>query len=163
MDILWTPWRQNYITRSRQEPEACCFCLPPDHLGIDRPRLVLYSDATILVIMNLYPYNTGHLLVAPRRHIATLAETTTEERLSLMNKVALSTEILTKVLSPGGFNMGINQGRVSGGSVEQHLHFHITPRYQGDANYMTIFGKTKVISQDLFKSFDQLVGLFNGQ
>ncbi len=161
MDVLWAPWRMAYIKRAGLNEEACFLCLPPEHQGPDRRRLVLYSDKVVLVIMNLYPYNNGHLLVAPRRHISSLAEANQTERLALVNMAARATDILTEVMEPHGFNLGINQGKVSGGSVEAHLHLHVTPRYLGDANYMTVFSETRVISEHILDAFDKLVGPFN--
>lgn len=161
MDILWAPWRMAYITRAGLREGDCFFCLPPDHQGPDAERLVLYSDPLVLVMLNLYPYNNGHLLVAPRRHVPSLLAATEPERLAIMNQAARATEILEKVMCPHGFNMGINQGRASGGSVEAHLHFHITPRYVGDANYMSVFGETRVISEHILATFEKLVGPFN--
>ena len=161
MDVLWAPWRIAYIKRAGIKDDACIFCLPPNHMGPDRDRLVLYADQTVLVMMNLYPYNNGHLLVAPRRHVPSLSAASESERLALVNQVARASDILTEFMSPQGFNMGINQGKVSGGSVEDHLHFHITPRFMGDSNYMTVFGQTRVISEHILASYDQLVVLFN--
>lgn len=160
MEVLWAPWRMAYLTRAGLEQNDCFFCLPPDFQGADRKKLVLYSDPLVLVMMNLFPYNNGHLLVAPRRHVATLALAEPQERAAIMDQAARATEILTKVMQPHGFNMGINQGRVSGGSVDKHLHLHVTPRYQGDANYMTVFGQTRVISEAIEEAYDKLVGYF---
>ncbi len=162
MDVLWAPWRMSYITRAGRDEGGCFLCLPPDHLGPDRERLVLYSDPVILVMMNLYPYNNGHLLVAPRRHVPSLSAADEGERLALVNQVARASEILERVMSPQGFNIGVNQGRVSGGSVEAHLHIHITPRYLGDCNYMAVLGQTRVISEHIQATYDKLVNLFNG-
>ena len=161
MDVLWAPWRMAYIKRAGLKEEACIFCLPSDHRGPDPDRLVLYSDETAMVMMNLYPYNNGHLLVAPRRHVPSLSAANQAERLALVNLVARASDILTVVMNAQGFNMGINQGKVSGGSVEDHLHFHITPRYLGDSNYMTVFGQTRVISEHILDSYEQLVVHFN--
>lgn len=161
MEVLWAPWRMAYIARADLKANDCFFCLPPDHLGPDKDRLVLYSDRTALVMMNLFPYNNGHLLVAPRRHIPSLSAANSAERLALFDLAARSTDILTKVMEPHGFNLGINQGRVSGGSVEDHLHIHVTPRFLGDSNYMTVFGQTRVISEHILASFDKLVVHFN--
>ncbi len=161
MEIIWAPWRMAYITRAGLQKEDCIFCLKPDHKGPDKQRLVLYSDELILVMLNLFPYTNGHLLVAPRRHVASLAQSTEAERLAIMNQAARATEILTKVMTTTAFNMGINQGQVSGGSVEAHLHFHVTPRFMGDANYMTAIGGTRVISEDISDTYDKLVDLFN--
>ena len=159
METLWAPWRLSYITGGR---EAGCFlCLPPDHTGPDRGRLVLFSDRLVLVMLNLYPYNNGHLLISPRRHIPSLSTAGEDERLALMNQAARATEILGRFLNPRGYNLGVNQGRVSGGSVEDHLHLHVTPRYLGDSNYMTVFGGTRVISEHILATYDKLVSAFN--
>ncbi len=149
-----------YITRLDKNREACFLCLPPEHRGPDRSRLLLYSDETAFVMMNLYPYTNGHLLIAPRRHVATLSLTSGEERLAIMDLAARASDILTKVMSPQGFNMGINQGKAAGGSVEAHLHFHITPRYVGDCNYMTAIGETRVISEHILAAYDKLLEHF---
>jgi len=161
MENLWAPWRMDYILRAGGDQGGCFLCLPPDHTGPDRGRLVLYSDPLVLVILNLYPYNNGHLMVAPRRHVPSLAKTSQEERLALTNQAARASEILDRLMAPHGFNMGINQGRVSGGSVEEHLHIHITPRYQGDNNYMAVIGETKVISEHIMVTYDKLLPAFN--
>ena len=159
METLWAPWRMSYITGPR---EAGCFlCLPRDHLGPDRGRLVLFSDRLVLVMMNLYPYNNGHLLISPRRHIPSLSAAGEDERLALTNQAARATEILDRIMTTRGFNLGINQGQVSGGSIEDHLHLHVTPRYPGDSNYMTVFGETRVISEHILATYDKLAPAFN--
>ena len=159
METLWAPWRMSYITGEREK--GCFLCLPPDHLGPDRGRLVLFSDPLILVMLNLYPYNNGHLLISPRRHIPSLSAAGEAERLALMNQAARATDILDRVQKPQGFNIGVNQGRVSGGSVEDHLHIHVTPRYLGDSNYMTVIGQARVISEHILATYDKLVSAFN--
>ena len=151
----------SYIQDAGRKDGGCFFCLPENHQGPDRDKLVLYSDPVALVMMNLYPYNNGHLLVAPRRHVSSLSRASERERLALVNLVALASDILAEKMNAQGFNMGINQGRVAGGSVEDHLHFHITPRYLGDSNYMAVFGETRVISEHILATFDKLVTAFN--
>ena len=159
METLWAPWRMSYITGQRET--GCFLCLPPEHKGPDRDRLVLFSDPLVLVMLNLYPYNNGHLLISPRRHIPTLSAAGEDERLALMNQAARATEILGRLMTPRGFNLGINQGQVSGGSVEDHLHIHVTRRYPGDSNYMTVFGETRVISEHILATYDKLAPAFN--
>jgi ATP adenylyltransferase len=151
----------DYINAPKNDKNNCFICLPKDHLGPLRERLVLYSDSLAQVIMNLYPYNNAHLMTAPRRHVATLALATVEERVAMVNLAARATEILDRVMSPHGYNLGINQGLVAGAGLADHLHFHITPRYQGDTNYMTVLGDTRVIPEHIMATFDKLVGLFN--
>jgi ATP adenylyltransferase len=150
-----------YILGPKDTKDSCFFCLPKDHLGPLPERLVLYSDRVALIIMNLYPYNNAHLMTAPRRHVATLALATEEERLAVVNLAARATEILDRTMKPHGFNLGINQGLVAGAGLADHLHFHITPRYQGDTNYMTVLGETRVIPEHIRITYDKLVGLFN--
>lgn len=161
MEVLWAPWRMSYITGLHQGGNGCFLCLPPEHQGPDRDRLVLYSSSAVFVMMNLYPYSNGHLLVSPRRHIPSLLAADEIERLALINQVARATDILSRIISPKGFNLGVNQGRVSGGSVEEHLHFHVTPRFPGDSNYMAVLGETRVISEHILTTYDKLVAAFN--
>jgi ATP adenylyltransferase len=140
---------------------GCVFCLPEGHLGPLPDRLVLYSDPVAFVVMNRFPYNNAHLLVAPRRHVATLVEATPGERAALIELTAKASQALTLSMSPDGFNMGINQGKVAGAGISEHLHLHITPRYNGDTNFMTVLGETRVIPEHLRRTYEKLVGLFN--
>jgi ATP adenylyltransferase len=150
----------DYIQGLYPKKEGCVFCLPEDHAGPERERLVLYSDRDILIMMNRYPYNNAHLMVAPRRHVATLAETTEAERLALMSFAAKITLILDKTQKPEGYNLGINQGQVAGAGIADHLHLHVTPRYSGDTNYMTVLGETRVIPEHIQSTYDKLLGWF---
>ncbi|MDR1921939.1 MAG: HIT domain-containing protein [Candidatus Adiutrix sp.] len=151
----------SYIKKAGDKGGGCFLCLEEGRRGPDRDRLVLYSDETVLVMLNLYPYTNGHLMVAPRRHVPSLAAASAAERTALIEWVARASRILSEVMAPSGFNMGINQGRVSGGSVEEHLHFHVTPRYLGDSNYMAVIGETRVISEHILSTYDRLAGRFN--
>jgi ATP adenylyltransferase len=144
----------------KKPPAGCIFCLPPDHTGPLKERLVLYSDPLVFVVMNRYPYNNAHLLTAPRRHVATLSLATSEERAALMDITARCADILTKFLMPDGFNMGINQGKVAGAGVADHLHMHIVPRFNGDTNYMTVLSETRVIPEHISATYDKLEALF---
>jgi ATP adenylyltransferase len=150
-----------YILGEHPGPGSCVFCLPPEHLGPLPERLVLYSDAEVLLIMNRYPYNNSHLMVAPRRHVATLALADSRERAALVNLAARVTEILDKAQHPDGYNLGINQGQVAGAGIADHLHLHITPRYQGDTNYMTVIGETRVIPEHIKATYQKLLGFFS--
>jgi ATP adenylyltransferase len=150
----------DYILGKDPRPEGCVFCLPEGHMGPLRDRLVLYSDRDVLLIMNRYPYNNAHLMVAPRRHVATLSGAEPAERLAMMNLAARATEILTKAQKPDGYNLGINQGQVAGAGITDHLHLHITPRYNGDTNYMTVIGETRVIPEHLAATYDKLLKFF---
>jgi ATP adenylyltransferase len=149
-----------YILDNNKRP-GCVFCLPEEHLGPLKERLVLYSDPQVLLIMNRFPYNNAHLMAAPRRHVATLASATESERLALVNLTARATMVLDQVQKPDGYNLGINQGAVAGAGIADHLHFHITPRYNGDTNYMTVIGETRVIPEHIIATYEKLVGYFN--
>ncbi len=152
---LWAPWRLEYIKEATGTKPDCFLC---EALGADedRERLLLYRGEKSFVIMNRYPYNNGHLLIAPNRHVATLDELELDEMTQLFDLVRKATGWLTKAYSPQGFNIGINLGRVAGAGLPGHVHVHIVPRWDGDVNFMPVLGFTKVISEGLQSSWDQL-------
>jgi ATP adenylyltransferase len=151
----------DYILGKGPKVDGCVFCLPKDHLGPLPERLVLFSDREVLLIMNRFPYNNAHLMVAPRRHVATLSETGPGERLAMMNMATRAMAILDKTQKPDGYNLGINQGQVAGAGITDHLHLHVTPRYLGDTNYMTVIGETRVIPEHILATYEKLVGFFS--
>ncbi|MBN2009393.1 HIT domain-containing protein [candidate division KSB1 bacterium] len=157
MEHLWAPWRIEYILQPKAE--GCIFCTKPDENN-DRQNLIVHRGRLCFVIMNYYPYNNGHLMVIPYRHVADLAELTVDEQAELMNLVTASTKALRKAMKPDGFNVGLNLGQVAGAGVKDHLHFHIVPRWNGDTNFMPVTGHTKVISQALEETHDMLVKEF---
>ena len=128
-----------------EKEKECIFCVAMS----DRGNLTLYQGALSMVMMNKYPYINGHMLVAPKRHIAGLDELTSQEMADLLRTVRDSIGILRKVMKPDGFNVGLNLGVVAGAGVEQHLHFHIVPRWHGDTNAMTVFAEVRVIPEHL--------------
>jgi ATP adenylyltransferase len=158
MKVLWAPWRMEYIL-SDQKTGACIFC-PGDNRGKDQSRLILYVGPLSMVIMNRFPYINGHLLVAPVRHVKGLEVLSQDERLDLLTTVARSIEILKKAMNPEGFNVGLNLGKVAGAGVEEHMHFHIVPRWNGDSNYMTVFGEVRVIPEHIEETYHRLLPLF---
>jgi len=158
MNVLWAPWRMEYIL-SDQKAGPCIFC-PGDNRDTDNSRLILYVGDLSMVIMNRFPYINGHLLVAPVRHVKGLESLSQDERLDLLTKVARSVEILKKVMSPEGFNVGLNLGKVAGAGVEEHMHFHIVPRWNGDNNYMTVLGEVRVIPQHIEETYHRLLPHF---
>jgi ATP adenylyltransferase len=153
MDILWAPWRIEYITQSKEA--GCIFCNKPSE-NQDQKNLILFRRKSSFVIMNFYPYNNGHLMIVPFRHISDIADLTADEKLELMDLLALSKEALRQTMSPQGFNIGMNLGEVAGAGVKDHLHFHIVPRWNGDTNFMPICGHTKVISEGLTETWEKL-------
>lgn len=158
MKVLWAPWRMEYIL-SDQKEGGCIFC-PGDDRENDGSRLILYVGDRSIVIMNRFPYINGHLLVAPVRHVKGLELLSREERLDLLTTVTHSVEILKKVMTPEGFNVGLNLGKVAGAGVEEHMHFHIVPRWNGDHNYMTVFGEVRVIPEHIEETYHRLLPHF---
>ncbi|ABL77968.1 histidine triad (HIT) protein [Thermofilum pendens Hrk 5] len=149
MDVLWAPWRMAYIEYAKIERgEGCFICKAVESSELEE-NLVVYKGEKIIVMLNRYPYNTGHLLVAPTRHVADFSQLSDEELFSLAKAVSLSLELLKKALSPDGFNVGVNLGRVAGAGLESHLHVHVVPRWNGDTNFMPVIADAKVIPEAL--------------
>ena len=155
-NVLWAPWRMSYITSVVERKDASCFLCEAPRIGDDRRALIVYRGRSSFVILNKYPYNTGHLMVAPYRHVATLEELTDEEAMEMMKLVVASIEALRQVYKPEGFNVGVNIGDVAGAGVPGHVHIHVVPRWKGDSNYITVIGGAKVISQALEETYDLL-------
>lgn len=153
MKQFWAPWRMEYILGDK--PDGCFLC---DIIADDKDRanLLLKRGVTCAVVMNRYPYNGGHLMVLPFRHIAELGDLTSEERLELMDLVDESINVLKKVIYPGGFNVGANLGKVAGAGLEEHLHMHIVPRWEGDANFMPVLSDIRVVPLALLDLWDKL-------
>jgi ATP adenylyltransferase len=144
---------------SDEKAGPCIFC-PGDDRGKDEERLILYLGSLSMVIMNKYPYNNGHLLVAPVSHVSGLESLSKEEMLDLLDLVRMSIGVLKKVMNPEGFNVGLNLGRAAGAGVEEHMHFHIVPRWNGDTNYMTVVGAVRVIPEHIQETYGKLLPLF---
>ncbi len=144
---LWAPWRLEYIETADQ-PEGCIFCLKPK-TSEDRRNLIVYRGEHAFVILNRFPYNNGHAMVAPYTHTAEFARLKDSEKLELIDLLSLTKEVLGLVMRPHGFNIGINLGRSAGAGIESHLHIHIVPRWNGDTNFMPILANTKVIPESL--------------
>ena len=151
--ILWAPWRIKYIESPKSQ--HCIFCIEGAEAK-DRENLVVYRGRKSFVMMNRYPYNTGHLMVAPYRHVGDLVELTEEELLDLMKNVNLSIRILREALKPEGFNIGINMGRIAGAGIEDHVHIHVVPRWTGDTNFMPVIAHVKVMPELLESTYDRL-------
>jgi ATP adenylyltransferase len=144
---------------SDQKSSGCIFC-PGEDRGADAARLILHVRETSLVMMNRFPYINGHLLVAPKRHAPDLGSLTEQETLDLLLTVRQSIDVLKKAMDPNGFNVGLNLGKVAGAGVEEHLHFHIVPRWEGDTNYMTVLGEVRVIPEHIRETYNKLQPYF---
>lgn len=150
MKTMWAPWRMEYILGKKDE--GCIFCRALS----DQNNLTLYKGKVTMVVMNKYPYINGHLLVAPTRHLSLLEQVKKNEMGDLLETVEKSVGILKKVMNPDGFNVGLNLGKVAGAGVEEHLHFHIVPRWFGDTNALTVFADVRVIPEHLQATFHNL-------
>jgi ATP adenylyltransferase len=147
MRTMWAPWRIEYILGEKED--GCVFC----KALAENDEFTLFRGKQTMVVMNKYPYINGHLLVAPVRHLAGLDELNRSEMGLLMATVEKSVGILKKVMRPEGFNVGLNLGRVAGAGVEEHLHFHIVPRWSGDTNALAVFAEIRVIPQHLLETY----------
>jgi ATP adenylyltransferase len=158
MEVLWAPWRMEYVS-SDNKKGGCIFC-PCDDRSQDEKRLILFTGNRSIVLMNRFPYINGHLLVAPLRHVSTLDALLPEEKLDLITMVEKSIGVLKEVMNPEGFNVGVNLGKAAGAGVEEHIHFHVVPRWIGDTNYMTVFGEVRVIPEHIQATYRKLVRFF---
>jgi ATP adenylyltransferase len=157
MDHLWSPWRLAYITATGQAT-GCVFCSALD--SDPGSSLVVFRGVTCYVILNLFPYNNGHLMVVPNRHIGSLAEATDEELRELIELTRRAEIALGEAYEPHGLNMGINLGKPAGAGVLGHVHMHVVPRWNGDTNFMTVVGGTRVLPEDLTVTADRLRPIF---
>ena len=155
MDKLWAPWRSVYI--HRKPGKKCVFC-DVRRSKNNRFHFVLKRTPHSISLLNLFPYNPGHLLVAPKRHVASLVQLKDGELLDLFRLVNEATRRLQKVLKPSGMNIGVNLGRQGGAGILGHVHVHIVPRWNGDTNFMSVIAKTKVISESLAAIHRKLAG-----
>jgi len=146
---LWAPWRSAYLSQAKSPGRGrCIFCVAKRSTA-DRRRHVVARGRRVFAMLNRYPYNNGHLMIAPYRHIGTLEDIRTEEWDELLRMLQHFTARLHRLLRPQGFNLGLNLGRTGGAGILGHLHVHLVPRWQGDTNFMPIIGDTKVVSQSL--------------
>ena len=161
MDYLWAPWRIEYIKKAKEE--GCILCQKPAEAD-DDANYILFRGQKNFVIMNSYPYNAGHLMVAPYRHVAGLDELTDEELVEHYKLVRQSVLVLKQVFQSEGFNIGMNLGRVAGAGVDKHLHTHIVPRWGGDINFMPVIADIKVVNEALGESYQKLrCGFYPGR
>ncbi|MFH1638910.1 MAG: HIT domain-containing protein [Chloroflexota bacterium] len=153
MERLWAPWRAEYIQMAK--PAGCILCEKPRE-GNDATNYILYRGKKNFVIMNKYPYNPGHLMVAPYRHVASPEELDDDELHEHYEIVRLCLKVLRETFSPQGFNLGMNLGKVSGAGIDEHIHTHIVPRWQGDSNFMPVLCDVKVISESMTAIYEKL-------
>ena len=157
---LWAPWRSAYLRAAGVPGRGCIFCFGTIGARERRRRLVLYAGPLALVMLNRYPYNSGHLMIAPRRHLASPELLDRAERAALAELEAAAVARLRRALKCAGFNLGVNLGRGAGAGFADHMHCHVVPRWEGDVNFMPVLAATRVISQHLEETFDLLEPLF---
>ena len=146
---LWAPWRMKYINSIPDTPGGeCIFCTKPAE-NEDVKNCIVHRGEHCFVILNIYPYNNGHLMVVPYKHTPNLSDLDDAEKLDIMNTVDVVLRAMKSIMNPDGFNIGMNMGRSAGAGITEHLHVHIVPRWTGDTNFMPIIGGTKVISESL--------------
>ena len=157
MQVLWAPWRMAYV--ADKAARGCIFCIALE--GDRRERLLLGTTAASLVILNRFPYQNGHLMVAPRRHTASLTALPEAEHRDLAETLRRSIDTVAATFHPDGFNLGMNLGAAAGAGVVDHLHWHIVPRWGGDTNFMAAVAETRIIPQHLLETYDRLRGAFD--
>ncbi len=141
MDRIWAPWRVKYF--KIKKPKKCIFC--------DKNRFVIHRSVYSVSLLNIFPYNTGHVMIAPKRHVKSLSQLKDKELLDMIKHLNAVVDLLQKDLKPDGFNIGVNLGKISGAGIEGHVHIHIVPRWQGDTNFMPVISSTKVIPESLIE------------
>ena len=157
MQQIWAPWRMQYI--QMEKPKGCILCEKSAQHD-DAANYILYRGDKNFVIMNIYPYNPGHLLIAPYHHAANLDDLTPEELHEHIEIVSRSVKILRQAFDPGGFNLGTNIGKVAGAGISDHVHTHIVPRWQGDVNFMPVLADTRVVPEALNETYQKLKDKF---
>lgn len=164
MNRMWSPWRNKYIQSFKEKKEGdsdCIFCNAVTQNSNDEDSLVVFHGVEVFVVMNLYPYNNGHLMVVPNRHINDFLDLSKSELDEINHLLKISLKALREILKPQGFNVGMNIGKVAGAGIDTHLHYHAVPRWNGDTNFMPALGEVKVISQDLLQTKTELIKAFD--
>ena len=158
---IWAPWRLAYVKDAAKDiEEECIFCAKPGE-GDDEANLIVHRGERCFVILNLFPYNIGHLMISPYEHVSSLAVLDTDTVAEMMALAQQAFGVLEEAYSPHGYNVGFNQGRVAGAGVEHHIHMHVVPRWGGDNNFMPVLADTRVMPQSLEQSYETLRGAFD--
>jgi len=157
MDYLWSPWRYDYMASAEKvgKSTSCVFCIGDDPAQ-DAERLVVHRGIYNFIILNLFPYTSGHLMVAPYAHLSSVVNASSEQTAEMMDLAKRAIDALTTVYHPEGFNMGMNLGHVAGAGVRDHFHLHVVPRWAGDSNFMTITGETRVLPEEVTTTYSRL-------
>lgn len=156
MENLWAPWRMAFIEPEKPPKPGCIFCTQPAEQR-DEDFHILHRGERCFMMLNLYPYNNGHLMIAPFEHLASIEQLDTTTLTEMMTQAQLALRALRQVMNPDGFNMGINEGKAAGAGFAEHVHYHIVPRWNGDTNFMPTIASTKVIPEHLDTVYQRLL------
>jgi ATP adenylyltransferase len=154
VDRLWSPWRYRYVTKA-DPSDGCIFCVKPAE-NRDRENYILHRGGLCFILLNIYPYTSGHLMIAPYQHVPTLAEAPEQAAAEMMWLARRAEANLREAYRPDGFNIGMNIGASAGAGIAGHIHMHVLPRWTGDANFMTTVGETRVLPEDLAATYEKL-------
>ena len=157
MKVMWAPWRMEYVL----EPKSgtCPFCVPENTLD-DKERLIVHRGKFTFVLLNKFPYNNGHIMVTPYRHVMDFADLTQDEAYEITDLLQLSNRALKKFCNPDGINMGINLGRAAGAGIAEHLHFHLVPRWVGDSSFIAVMDEIRMVPQHIQRTYEELLSVF---
>ncbi len=153
MRQMWAPWRMEYILSHKDKG---CFICEAAKAGPSEENLLLFKGDSCLVILNRFPYNPGHLMVAPVRHVGDITQMEPDEHCEMMSLASVCVEVMRELMNPDGFNLGINLGKVAGAGLETHVHLHVVPRWAGDTNFMPVLADVKVIPEHLVSTYRKL-------
>ncbi len=154
METIFAPWRMAYLTEDKQD--GCVFC----KCSIRSDEYVVFEGKTCFVTMNRYPYVGGHLMIIPNRHLGQMSDLSINERIEIFSLLDTSIKVLKETMKPGGFNIGMNLGKAAGAGIEEHIHLHVIPRWEGDTNFMSVVGQVRVIPEDVEITAAKLKPLF---
>jgi ATP adenylyltransferase len=163
VERLWTPWRRAYLEGADSHSTDCFLCAHAADKAHDRENLVLLRSTSVFVLLNLYPYNSGHLMVAPYTHTGDFPKLDEQIAADLMHVTQRAVDALQHVYAPDGFNVGMNLGKSAGAGVPDHLHIHVVPRWNGDTNFMPVVAETKVLPESLDQTYERLTAYFTSR
>lgn len=158
LERLYTPWRMKYInakSKNGHGGSGCVFC-DKIHSHQDRENFIVYRGPETFAILNIYPYNPGHLMVLPNAHVSTLTDLSPVVQAEIMHVSTYFTQVISAVMKPDGFNVGLNLGRAAGAGIDAHLHMHVVPRWTGDSNFLPVLGETRILPEELTDTYDKL-------
>ncbi len=155
MDFIWSPWRYDYLASAGKKPSSCVFCIGEDR-SRDAERLVVFRGTYNFIILNLFPYTSGHTMVAPYEHLETITAAKTEQLSEMMQFAQRIIRALQELYKPDGFNIGMNLGQAAGAGIREHFHLHVVPRWVGDANFLSVTGETRVLPEELSRTYERV-------